>query len=90
MVRITLLALLSVLLIGLTGCSKYFTIGENKGYCEEMGCDYADAGICGDPYELYKERKNIKKQAYKNIDCSSCNKSRSQSEINIVYVDNEK
>lgn len=51
------------------GCSKFFTIGENKGYCEENGCDYSDAGLCADPYDLYQKRSQIRDEPYANIKC---------------------
>ena len=66
LVRLFLMALLA---FSFTGCSKFFNIGENKGYCEENGCDYSDAGLCADPYEIYKYRGKIKNQPYQNIQC---------------------
>jgi len=53
-----------------TGCiGKLINIGEEKGYCEEHGCDYSDAGVCGDAYELFKRKKKVSAVAYKNIEC---------------------
>lgn len=54
----------------LTGClSKALSLGENKTYCEENGCDYTDAGVCKDPYFVLQNKHSVKKNAYKNIDC---------------------
>ncbi|PCI30920.1 MAG: hypothetical protein COB67_00250 [SAR324 cluster bacterium] len=63
-----------IILLGITstGCTKFFTIGENKGYCEENGCDYSDAGLCANPYDVFENRHTIKNEPYKNINCSSC------------------
>lgn len=53
-----------------TGCiGKLINIGEEKGYCEENGCDYSDAGICGDAYLLFKNKKKVASTAYQNIQC---------------------
>lgn len=64
------------------GCSTYFAIGADKGYCEEHGCDYSDAGLCLDPYELNKHKNKYKKEAYANIDCHKCN---AKATTRIVY-----
>ena len=54
-----------------TGCSsKMFNIGENKGYCEEQGCDYSDAGVCGNPYDILLHKDKAKKLAYARIHCT--------------------
>lgn len=68
--------LLLIALFLFSGCVKFFTIGENKGYCEENGCDYSDAGLCADPYEVYQHRFEIKDEPYANIDCP-CGKKKS-------------
>ena len=71
------LLIITVFSIFLAGCSaKDFSLGYEKSYCEEHGCDYTDAGICGDPMEIYKYRKdiNINDVAYKNIRSESENK----------------
>lgn len=53
-----------------TGCiGKLVNIGEEQGYCEEHGCDYSDAGVCGDVYQLFKQKKKVAAVAYKNIEC---------------------
>jgi len=52
----------------LQGCSgKSLGVGYNETYCDERGCNFQDAGICGDPMEIYKNRKYIQatKAAYK-------------------------
>ena len=47
-------------LLALNGCSgKSLGIGYNETYCEQRGCDFQDAGVCGDPMEIYKYRKYI-------------------------------
>ena len=63
------LALLGVLLT-LGGCAKHMGVGYNETYCEEHGCDYSDAGVCGDPMKIYKYRKYIDESsiAYKNLE----------------------
>lgn len=53
-----------------TGCiGKLINIGAEKGYCEEHGCDYSDAGVCGDAYLLFKNKKKVASVAYQNINC---------------------
>ena len=64
-----LLGLLSI--FALSGCS-YFNIGEPKGSCEERGCNYADAGVCGDVFKIYQTRYKDLDMSYKDIDCSHC------------------
>jgi hypothetical protein len=73
MSKIFLLSITTVIL--LSGCgSKFFNIGENKGYCEENGCDYSDAGVCDNPYDILLNKEKAKELAYKRIDCSKCRK----------------
>lgn len=38
----------------LNGC--LLTVGYDQTYCEENGADYSDAGVCGDPMEIYENR----------------------------------
>jgi hypothetical protein len=57
--KITLTVVILIGIFGLTGCSKMMGIGHEKSYCEENGIDYTDAGVCGDPMTIYKNRKNI-------------------------------
>ncbi len=53
----------------LTGCSTMFNIGEDKTVCEENGCDYKDAGVCGNSYDIYKNWQKAKEMAYKDTPC---------------------
>lgn len=54
-----------------TGCiGKWINIGEEHGYCEENGCDYTDAGVCGDVYEIFKNKKKVSAVAYRDIKCN--------------------
>ena len=39
------------------GCASVLSLGYEKGYCEENGFDYTDAGVCGTPMKIYKYRK---------------------------------
>jgi len=50
----------------INGCS-YVGIGNSQTYCQENGCDYADAGVCGDTYMIYKNNKKVNKVAYKDF-----------------------
>ena len=55
----------NIILIGMTalwfsGCS-IMTIGHGETYCEERGADYADAGVCDDPWTIYKNRHELSK-----------------------------
>ncbi len=62
--------ILVILPLIFTGCiGKIINIGEEKGYCEEHGCDYSDAGVCGDAYLLFKNKKRVASVAYQNINC---------------------
>lgn len=54
------LTCIGIAILLLQGCSgKSLGVGYNETYCEERGCDFQDAGICGDPMEIYKNRKYI-------------------------------
>lgn len=56
--RLIFSILIAILLMN--GCSgRFFRVGYEKGYCEEHGYDYSDAGVCGDPMTIYKYRKYI-------------------------------
>ena len=64
--------ILTIVLIPLifSGCiGKIINIGKEKGYCEERGCDYSDAGVCGDAYLLFKNKKKVADVAYQNVNC---------------------
>lgn len=55
-----------------SGClSSALSLGENKSYCEENGCDYTDAGVCKDPYFVLLNKQSVKSGAYKGIGCYS-------------------
>jgi hypothetical protein len=47
------------------------SLGYEHTYCEEHGCNYQDAGICGDPMLIYKYRNYVDETniAYKGIKC---------------------
>ena len=53
----------------LSGCSTMFNIGKNQTVCEENGCDYKDAGVCGNSYDIYKNWKKAKEMAYEDTPC---------------------
>ena len=61
---IFILALTTLLFF--SGC---FSIGANETYCQEHGCDFHDAGVCGNSYDIYKNWKEAEKEAYKGYDC---------------------
>lgn len=67
--RNTITVLSMVLLI--QGCA-FFNIGEPQGVCEEMGCDYSDAGVCGDVFAVYQTRYKDISKSYENIKCNEC------------------
>ena len=56
----------------INGCSM-MNIGESQGYCEVRGCDYADAGQCGDVYDIFQSRYENIEDSYKNVKCN-CDK----------------
>lgn len=58
---------ITFLVIFTQGCSSMFNLGEPQGYCEEHGCDFSDAGVCGDVFELYKTRYENIDSAYKHL-----------------------
>jgi len=77
------LSIAITLLLLFNGCSTYFQIGKNKGYCEEHGCDFSDAGFCLGPYEMYQKKDSLKEEAYKNINCNNC--INNKTETKVVY-----
>jgi hypothetical protein len=71
--RVYTVAMIALIGFFSSGCvASAFNIGENEGYCEDAGCDYSDAGVCGDPYNILKNKEAAKKLAYDRIECS-CN-----------------
>lgn len=56
--------------IFLQGCfvADFFTLGESKTICEEEGCDYKDAGVCMNPYEILTNKEISKIESYKQYD----------------------
>lgn len=68
MIKSILLAILAVMLF--SGCvADYFTFGKNQSYCEENGCDYADAGVCKSPFDIIQNKQKYNKESYSNIPC---------------------
>jgi len=61
------LILVSLLLNG-CGIKDFFTLGENKTKCEEENCDYKDAGVCMNPFNILDDKEAVKIQAYKDFD----------------------
>lgn len=60
--------LLAIILNG-CGVADYFTLGKNQSYCEEVGCDYRDAGVCDDPFNIIQNKAEANKVAYSDIKC---------------------
>lgn len=50
---------MGALAILVSGCTQMIAIGHEHSFCEENGYDYSDAGVCGDPLMIYKNRKRI-------------------------------
>ena len=67
--------MVTVITILLNGCT-FFNLGEPQGYCEERGCNYSDAGVCGDLFDNYKTRYNNLNDSYKHINCADCKKNK--------------
>ena len=65
----------------LNGCMSIFNVGHNKSVCEEEGCDFRDAGVCGNSYDIYKNWRKAIKRAYIGY---SCNKSDVSKKIIVV------
>ena len=83
MIRIVLFMMTSFFF---AGCSSFFQIGANKGYCEEHGCDYSDAGFCIEPYTMYQNKDSYGDVAYKNIDCSHCSSGRASNSTSVEVI----
>jgi len=56
------------LLLMLNGCS-WIGVGKNDTYCGEHNCDYSDAGVCGNSYDVYKNWQETQKKAYQDYTC---------------------
>jgi hypothetical protein len=69
--KLTMIIFSSILFF--TGCSKMVSIGYEQSYCEEYGKNYQDAGVCGDPMKIYKNRYYINENdiAYRK-GCNKC------------------
>ena len=61
-----------VLIFLFSGCSKIVNVGYDKTVCEEQDCDYSDAGVCGNSYDIYRNWKKVKQSVYSNY--SDCKK----------------
>ncbi len=50
----------SILLVSLSGCvSRAFSVGEERSYCQEHGCDYTDVGVCANPIEILENKDDL-------------------------------
>ena len=63
--------LLATIVLFFSGCMSIFNVGHDKGICEEQGCDYKDAGVCGNTYDIYKNWRKAKKRAYIGYKCKN-------------------
>lgn len=44
----------------MSGCvSQAFSVGDEKSYCEEHGCDYRDVGLCANPLDILENKDNL-------------------------------
>jgi hypothetical protein len=60
------------LIVAFGGCvADYFTLGKAQTYCEENGCDYTDAGVCKNPFDIIKDKEKYNKESYYGIKCEN-------------------
>jgi len=45
--------------LALSGCSSMFSVGKEKSYCAEFGCDYTDVGVCANPIEILENKDDL-------------------------------
>ena len=46
--------------LSFNGCvSRFFSVGEERSYCQEMGCDYRDLGVCANPIEILESKDDL-------------------------------
>jgi len=46
--------------LSLNGCvSRFFSVGEEKSYCQEMGCNYKDVGVCANPIKILENKDDL-------------------------------
>jgi len=64
------IVIIAILTLGLSGCS-WIGIGKNETYCAEHSCDYSDAGVCGNSYDVYKNWREVQKKSYENYSCAA-------------------
>lgn len=67
--KILIILILGVSSLFLGGCS-WIGVGHNKTYCAEHGCDYSDAGVCGNSYDIYKNWRETEEKAYSGYACN--------------------
>jgi len=59
MKKIIVMSILA-LSIMLSGCvSRFFSVGEEESYCQEMGCNYKDVGVCANPMEILENKDDL-------------------------------
>lgn len=62
-----------VAMVGFSGCAELFAVGHTQTYCEEHCGNYADAGVCATPYDIYQNRHDYaERAAFKNKNCRTC------------------
>ncbi|MFA6195372.1 MAG: hypothetical protein WC656_01855 [Sulfurimonas sp.] len=63
--------ILLFLLVALSfnGCiSQAFSVGSEKSYCQENGCDYTDVGLCANPLEILENKSDLSEIRKRNED----------------------
>lgn len=56
----TMLLFLSLIIF--SGCSAmghFFSVGEEKSFCKENGCDYTNVGVCAGPIDILENKNDL-------------------------------
>ncbi len=60
--RNSTLLLSVVIALTFNACSsigQFFSVGEEKSYCKEHGCDYSKVGVCAGPIEILENKNDL-------------------------------
>jgi len=65
--KVILVLVLSLFFLnGCSSASQFFSVGEEKSRCDEIGCDYTDVGVCANPIEILQNKNDLRELKLRN------------------------
>ena len=67
---------LLLIVLSFNGCvSRFFSVGEERSYCDENGCNYKDSGVCASPLEVLENKDDLSELKKRNEESKNASQS---------------